>query len=79
MERDAVVGLNHCGLDALEHAGRRWEVPEDEEPFDGTNKPESFVGNGVVEPKGEDELSYTDESGVVLRFLPENPEEPPCA
>lgn len=75
----AEVTLWHCGIEPITYERRTWEVPNDEEPFDGTNAPASFAGRGEVERVGPDELRYTDESGVVLRFVPDDGTEPPCA
>ena len=75
----AEVTLWHCGIEPIAYEGRTWEVPNDEEPFDATNAPASFAGRGDVERVGPEELRYTDESGVVLRFVPDDGTEPPCA
>lgn len=73
------VTLWHCGIDTITVDDRRWEVPAGERPFDGTNAPDSFAGKGSIEGVGPDELRYVDDSGVVLRFVPDDGEEPPCA
>jgi hypothetical protein len=75
----AEVTLWHCGIDTITFEDRVWEVPNGEEPFDGTNAPGSFVGRGTIERVRADELRYVDESGVVLRFVPDDGTEPPCA
>ena len=73
------VALWHCGIDTLEFDGQEWEVPNDQEPFDGTNVPEWFVGRGTVvrSPDGT-RLTYTDESGLTLSFVPDDGVEPLC-
>jgi hypothetical protein len=73
------VGLWHCGIDAITFEDRRWEVPDDEQPFDGTNAPESFAGRGQVERVSPEELRYRDDSGIELRFIPDNGSDPGCA
>ena len=73
------VTLWHCGIDALGYEGRVWEVPTGEEPFDATNAPETFAQEGAIERVGPDELRYTDDGGVVLRFVPDDGTDPPCA
>lgn len=73
------VVLWHCGIGSITVDDRRWEVPNEEEPFDGTNAPASFAGSGTIERVGPDELRYLDDSGVVLRFVPDDGVEPPCA
>lgn len=75
----AEVALWHCGIETITVDDRRWEVPNDEEPFDGTNAPSTFAGAGTIERVDPDELRYTDDSGVVLRFVPDDNTEPPCA
>lgn len=75
----AEVALWHCGIEPITYEGRTWEVPDGEEPFDGTNAPASFAGRGEVERVGPDELRYTDESGMELRFVPDDGVERPCA
>lgn len=74
----AEVTLSHCGIETIMFDDRRWEVPNDEEPFDGTNAPTTFAGAGTIERVNSDELRYVDESGVVLRFVPDDDTEPPC-
>ena len=73
------VSLWHCGIETITVNDRRWEVPNDEEPFDGTNAPESFAGTGTIEQAGPDVLRYTDDSGIQLRFVPDDGTDPPCA
>jgi hypothetical protein len=73
------VGLWHCGINPITVDDRTWEVPTDEERFDGTNAPKSFAGVGTIERVSPDELRYVDDSGVVLRFVPDDGTEPPCA
>ena len=76
----AVVTLWHCGIEPLDHDGRTWEVPLGQQPFDATNAPEKFLGTGTVAPDGPGALLYTDDSGIELRFEPEDTEpDPPCA
>jgi hypothetical protein len=72
------VRLWHCGIDTITVDDRRWEVPNHEEPFDGTSAPESFAGRGTIERVAPDELSYVDDSGLRLRFVPDDGVEPPC-
>lgn len=72
------VTLWHCGIETITVDDRRWEVPDDEEPFDGTNAPESFAGTGTYERIAPDELRYTDDSGIQLRFVPDDGTDPAC-
>lgn len=75
----STVELWHCGISPLEFDGGLWEVPDGEEPFDGTNAPDSFAGEGTIERISDSELRYIDDSGVVLRFVPDDSTEQPCA
>lgn len=75
----AEVTLWHCGIETITFEDRKWEVPNDEEPFDGTNAPSSFAGRGAIERVSADELRYVDQSGVILRFVPDDGTDPPCA
>lgn len=75
----AEVTLSHCGINTVRYEGREWEVPDAERPFDQTSAPMTFAGVGRLERVGADELIYTDESGVTLRFVPDDGTEPPCA
>lgn len=72
------VTLYHCGVNPLRYEGRDWEVPDAEQPFDATNAPPSFVGEGTIEQISADELRYTDASGLTLRFVPDDGTEPLC-
>ena len=79
IEERVAVTLYHCGIYPLDHAGQRWEVPIGEQPFDATNAPATFVGAGTVERLPTGELAYTDDSGIQLRFVPDDDVDPqPC-
>jgi hypothetical protein len=74
------VTLWHCGIDTLTFEGQEWEVPNDDEPFDGTNAPAWFAGRGtIVRSDDGTHLVYTDETGFALTFVPDDGVEPPCA
>lgn len=80
------VALWHCGVERVSVDGRLWEVPVGEAvdsapdlPLDATNTPADWVGRGnaVV---SEDELTYSDDGGEVVRFVPDDGRPPgPCA
>jgi len=73
------VSLWHCGVEKITVDDQRWEVPNDEETFDSTNAPEAFSGRGTIERVAPDELRYVDDAGAVLRFVPDDGTEHPCA
>ena len=63
------VSLYHCGVEPLVLDAETWEVLRP--PFDGTNAPASFTGDGSVVREGE-ALRYTDEAGALLTFVPDD-------
>ncbi|MBF9133671.1 hypothetical protein I0C86_32760 [Plantactinospora sp. S1510] len=78
VQYSVTVGLYHCGVDPLVLDGRTWEVPKP--PFDATNKPDTWTGRGTAIEVPPENLTYTDESGTVLHFLPDDGIPPPvCA
>jgi hypothetical protein len=67
------VSLGHCGISQIEFDGRYWEAVDNR--FGSTNADDapgaaSFVGQGTVELVSPDELHYTDDSGLMLRYAP---------
>lgn len=80
------VVLWHCGVEPATVGGRVWEVPDTETvdghpdlPLDSTNTPPDWVGRGTAVVGG-DEMTYADEGGEVVRFVPEDGRSPgPCA
>jgi hypothetical protein len=80
------VALWHCGVESVTLEGRVWEVPDTETvdghpdlPLDSTNTPTDWVGRGTA-AVAEDEMTYTDEGGEVVRFVPDDGRPPgPCA
>ncbi len=73
------VRLWHCGVGILTFEDRRWEVPDGQDPFDATNVEQSFAFRGTITRVAADELRYVDDAGLVLRFVPDNGSEEPCA
>ncbi len=73
------ISLWHCGIEPLRYGGELWEVPNREEPFDGTNAPASVKLAGTIERVGANELRYVDDSSLTMRFVPDNGSEPICA
>lgn len=80
------VALWHCGVESVTVDGRLWEVPGTETvdghpdlPLDSTNTPSDWVGSGTA-VVAEDEMTYTDEGGEVVVFVPDDGRSPgPCA
>ncbi|MBA3982539.1 MAG: hypothetical protein H0X61_03265 [Acidimicrobiia bacterium] len=72
------ISLWHCGIEPIRHDRELWEVPDGEEPFDGTNVPNSVALSGTIERVSADELLYVDDSGISLQFVPDNGTEPIC-
>ena len=80
------VELWHCGVEPVTLDGRTWEVPDSETvdghpdlPLDATNTPADWVGRGTVVVEG-DTMTYTDEGGEVVGFVPDDGRpSPPCA
>lgn len=60
------VTLYHCGVEPVVVAGREWVVPSP--PFDATNAPADFFGEGRFEIKSDKYAVYVDRSGEVIRF-----------
>lgn len=72
------VSLYHCGIETVVFGGREWVVPAP--PFDATNAPRDFVGEGRLTQTSEDEALYVDESGARITFRSlEGWHPPPCA
>lgn len=71
------VVLLHCGVKPVTVGGEVWEAPPqpvDRDPqlsLDATNRPKGWVGQGtyVINDK---RMTYTDESGEVVEFLPDD-------
>jgi hypothetical protein len=80
------VILWHCGVEPVTVDGRQWQVPDTETvdghpdlPLDATNTPSDWVGRGTAVLRG-DALTYTDEGGEVVAFVPDDGVPPgPCA
>jgi hypothetical protein len=73
------VILYHCGFEPLTFGGRVWEAPTPP-PFDQTNAPEEWQGEGRIMPIGADQLRYIDDSGIEVLFVPDDGVPPgPCA
>ncbi len=72
------ISLSHCGIEPIRYDGQLWEVPDGEEPFDDTNAPDSVALTGTIQRISADELRYVDDSGISLRFGPDNGTEPNC-
>ncbi|MGY1769855.1 hypothetical protein [Blastococcus sp. SYSU D00813] len=76
------VSLWHCGVEPVTVDGRLWEaVPQmvDGMGVDATNPPEDWVGQGTVVIT-DDRMTYTDEGGKVIDFVPDDGTPPPvCA
>ena len=71
------VTLYHCGVLPLRFGDRRWVVADP--PFDATNAPEDFVGQGRFERKSAVTALYNDDSGeVILCEEIEDWEQPIC-
>jgi hypothetical protein len=70
------VTLWHCGINPITVDGVTYEVPRAETPFDQTNAPDSFVGEGTIRRIDDDELEYRDDGGVALHFVTGLREEP---
>jgi hypothetical protein len=71
------VTLYHCGVDPVEFAGRRWVVSDP--PFDATNAPEEFTGEGSFEVLSHDRARFVDVSGIELTFRARDRyQRPPC-
>jgi len=82
--RAVSVVLWHCGVEPVTVDGRVWEVPltetvdgDSNASLDSTNTPSDWVGRGNV-GVAEDEMTYTDEGGAVVRFVPGD-DQPPAA
>jgi hypothetical protein len=83
---ELTVTLWHCGVEPVTVADRSWEVPVGESvdghpdlPLDATNTPTDWVGSGTA-VVAEDEMTYTDDGGEVVTFVPGDGEPPgPCA
>ncbi len=79
VELDRVrISLWHCGIEPIRYDGQLWEVPDGEEPFDETNAPDSVALTGTIQRISANELHYVDDSGISLRFGPDNGTEPNC-
>ena len=68
------VDLGHCGVGYIAWDGRVWRVVDS--PFQDTNAEDdpvaaTFVGEGTILQIDADHLRYTDDSGIVLAFVPE--------
>lgn len=64
------VALYHCGVLPTTFLGERWEVPDEEVPFDETNAPAEFVGTGVMALLTWEQAVYRDDSGIKIAFVP---------
>lgn len=69
------VTLWHCGVEEVWFAGRQWVVPEP--PFDATNAPEEFTGEGSFEVVSERRARFVDKSGIELTFVADDTWQPP--
>lgn len=84
--RSVEVSLWHCGVEPVTVDRRLWEAATPQMvdgttdlPLDGTNTPEEWVGRGTVVVAG-DRMTYTDEDGEVIDFVPDDGiAPPPCA
>lgn len=80
------VSLWHCGVTPVTVDGRLWEAAPSQTvdgnadaPLDATNTPADWVGRGTA-VVGADRMTYTDEGGEVIDFIPDDGSEPaPCA
>lgn len=79
------VVLLHCGMKPVTVEGRVWTAPPqtvDDDPrlpLDATNTPKDWTGRGTVVVDG-DRMTYTDEGGEVVEFVPDDGAPPPvCA
>lgn len=72
------VLLHHCGIRPITFHEDKWEVTE--APFDATNAPSTFSGQGTYTLSG-DTLVFLDRAGARLIFTPDDgkPNGPPCA
>ena len=70
--------VDQCELTVGSHlvlGATTWEVPR--LPFDATNKPDTWTGRGTAIEVTPRSLKYTDESGTVLYFVPDDGVPPP--
>lgn len=71
------VTLYHCGFEPVSFRGREWVVPDP--PFDATNAPEGFAGEGLFKQRSARDALYYDDGGEVVHFEAiEDWDPPPC-
>jgi hypothetical protein len=64
------VSLYHCGINPLHYDGQTWKVPI--APFDETIYPAGWKGTGTVVKVTPTQVSYRDDSGVAVVFVPDD-------
>jgi hypothetical protein len=63
--------LQHCGVTPLIIDGRTWELPQPVPVSSASTLPPDFSGAGTVTVESADRLTYVDDRGFELVFLPE--------